>query len=81
MIGVSSVRAVMPLKTRRVESWSLWHGVKDRSWVASSLTVFKNYEVTYPANKQTKEEVARVGLNKSLEHSLQHVGVHYPAQR
>ncbi|PRD35158.1 UNVERIFIED_CONTAM: hypothetical protein NCL1_12441 [Trichonephila clavipes] len=36
---------------------------------------------TYPSNKQTKEEVACVGLNKSHEQSLQHVGVHYPAER
>ncbi|GFY05693.1 uncharacterized protein TNCV_4403601 [Trichonephila clavipes] len=35
---------------------------------------------TYPANKQSKEEVACVGLNRSLEQSLQHMGVHYPAE-
>ncbi|GFV76629.1 hypothetical protein TNCV_4728491 [Trichonephila clavipes] len=37
--------------------------------------------VTYPAIKQVKEEVACVGMNRSLEQSLQHVGVHYPAGR
>ncbi|GFW36656.1 hypothetical protein TNCV_1956561 [Trichonephila clavipes] len=30
---------------------------------------------------QAKEEVACVGLNIRLEQSLQHVGVHYPAER
>ncbi|GFT60397.1 uncharacterized protein TNCV_4971641 [Trichonephila clavipes] len=35
----------------------------------------------YPENKQAKEEVAYVGLNRTLEQSLQHVGVHYPAER
>ncbi|GFX46407.1 hypothetical protein TNCV_238691 [Trichonephila clavipes] len=38
-------------------------------------------QATYPANKQAKEEVACVGLNRSLEQALQHVGVHYPAER
>ncbi|PRD34133.1 UNVERIFIED_CONTAM: hypothetical protein NCL1_15552 [Trichonephila clavipes] len=38
-------------------------------------------KVTYPANKQTKKEIACVGLNRSLEQSLQHVGMHYPAER
>ncbi|GFX75801.1 hypothetical protein TNCV_2237731 [Trichonephila clavipes] len=33
-----------------------------------------------PRNKQGKEEVARVGLNKSLEQSLQRVGVYYLAE-
>ncbi|GFU91261.1 hypothetical protein TNCV_4925911 [Trichonephila clavipes] len=37
--------------------------------------------VTYPAKKQAKEEVAFVGLNRSLEQSSQHVSVHYPAER
>ncbi|GFV23755.1 hypothetical protein TNCV_959491 [Trichonephila clavipes] len=37
--------------------------------------------MTYPANKLAKEEVACVGLNRSLEESLQHVGVHYPAEK
>ncbi|GFX66901.1 uncharacterized protein TNCV_999401 [Trichonephila clavipes] len=36
---------------------------------------------TYPGNKLPKEEVACVGLNRSLEQYLQHVGVHYPAER
>ncbi|GFW45197.1 uncharacterized protein TNCV_716991 [Trichonephila clavipes] len=36
---------------------------------------------TCPANKQTKEDVACVGLNRSLEQFLQNVGVHYPAER
>ncbi|GFX37247.1 uncharacterized protein TNCV_995221 [Trichonephila clavipes] len=31
-------------------------------------------------DKQVKEEVACVGLNRSLEQSLQHVGMHYPAE-
>ncbi|GFW04844.1 uncharacterized protein TNCV_4880791 [Trichonephila clavipes] len=38
-------------------------------------------QATYPTNKQDKEEVACVGLSRSLEQSLQHVGVHYPAER
>ncbi|PRD20770.1 UNVERIFIED_CONTAM: hypothetical protein NCL1_53670 [Trichonephila clavipes] len=33
------------------------------------------------ANKQVKEEVACVGLNRSLEQSFQHVDMHYPAER
>ncbi|GFV51559.1 uncharacterized protein TNCV_3260991 [Trichonephila clavipes] len=36
---------------------------------------------TYPAKKQAKEEGACVGLNRSLEQSLKHVGMHYPAER
>ncbi|GFU23393.1 uncharacterized protein TNCV_2369291 [Trichonephila clavipes] len=36
---------------------------------------------TYPANKQDKEEVACVGMNRNLKQSLQHGGVHYPAER
>ncbi|GFY23089.1 hypothetical protein TNCV_3763291 [Trichonephila clavipes] len=36
---------------------------------------------SYPANKQAKEEVACAGLNRSLGQSLQHLGVHYPAER
>ncbi|GFW21762.1 hypothetical protein TNCV_2529602 [Trichonephila clavipes] len=36
---------------------------------------------TYEPNKQAKEEVACVGLNRNLEQPLQHVGVHYPAER
>ncbi|GFW99200.1 uncharacterized protein TNCV_3009681 [Trichonephila clavipes] len=32
-------------------------------------------------NKQAKEEVACIELNRSLEQSLQHVDVHYPAER
>ncbi|GFU22093.1 hypothetical protein TNCV_4300741 [Trichonephila clavipes] len=38
-------------------------------------------KATYPVNKQSKEEVAYAGLNRSLEQSLRHVGVHYPAER
>ncbi|GFW87188.1 uncharacterized protein TNCV_5125421 [Trichonephila clavipes] len=38
-------------------------------------------KVTYPANKQAKEEVACVGLNRSLKQSSKHVGVHYPSER
>ncbi|GFU86545.1 uncharacterized protein TNCV_4479811 [Trichonephila clavipes] len=34
-----------------------------------------------PFNKQANEKVVCVGLNRSLEQSLQHVGVHYPAPR
>ncbi|PRD30010.1 UNVERIFIED_CONTAM: hypothetical protein NCL1_27695 [Trichonephila clavipes] len=36
---------------------------------------------THPANKQAKEEVACVRLNRRLGQSLQHVGVYYPAER
>ena len=36
---------------------------------------------THPANKQAKEEVVCVGLNRRLEQSLKHVGMHYPAGR
>ncbi|GFW33904.1 hypothetical protein TNCV_3589891 [Trichonephila clavipes] len=35
---------------------------------------------TYPANKQAKEEVACVGLKRSLEF-VQHMGVEYPVER
>ncbi|GFW90232.1 uncharacterized protein TNCV_2120991 [Trichonephila clavipes] len=35
---------------------------------------------TYSANKQAKE-VSCVELNRNLKQSLQHVGVHYPAER
>ncbi|GFW12627.1 hypothetical protein TNCV_818791 [Trichonephila clavipes] len=38
-------------------------------------------EATYPANKQAKEEVACVGLIRSLEQFLRHMSVHYPAER
>ncbi|GFV17579.1 hypothetical protein TNCV_4406171 [Trichonephila clavipes] len=31
--------------------------------------------VTYSANKQAKEEIACVGLNRSLEQALEHMGV------
>ncbi|GFX41654.1 hypothetical protein TNCV_3110501 [Trichonephila clavipes] len=37
--------------------------------------------VTYPANKQAKEEVAFVELNRSLEQSLQHLDVHCPVEK
>ncbi|PRD27031.1 UNVERIFIED_CONTAM: hypothetical protein NCL1_36449 [Trichonephila clavipes] len=37
--------------------------------------------VTYPVKKQANEEVVCVGLNRSLEQSLQHVGMHYSARR
>ena len=33
------------------------------------------------ADKQAKKGVACVGLNKNLVQSLQHVSVHYPAER
>ena len=36
---------------------------------------------TYPGNKQTKDEIACVGLNTSLEQTLKDVGVHYSAKR
>ena len=36
---------------------------------------------TYPTNKQAKEEIACVGLDRSLEQCLQHVGLHYSAER
>ncbi|GFX87174.1 hypothetical protein TNCV_2059451 [Trichonephila clavipes] len=36
-------------------------------------------KATYPENKQAKEE--EVGLNRSLEQSLQHVDMQYPAKR
>ena len=35
----------------------------------------------YPANKQAKEKVACLGLNRSLEPSLQHTGMQYSAER
>ena len=38
-------------------------------------------QVTYPANKQVKEEVAYFELNKILKQYLKHVNVHYPAER
>ncbi|GFV95872.1 hypothetical protein TNCV_1729221 [Trichonephila clavipes] len=38
-------------------------------------------KATYPANKKAKEEVVCAGLNRNVEQSLQHVGVHYPAER
>ncbi|GFV53900.1 uncharacterized protein TNCV_166671 [Trichonephila clavipes] len=38
-------------------------------------------KTTYPANKQAKEEVACVGRNRSLQRSLQHMRVRYPAER
>ena len=37
--------------------------------------------VTYQVNKQAKEEVACVGLNRSLEQPLQHMGMQYPGER
>ncbi|GFV48343.1 hypothetical protein TNCV_2479081 [Trichonephila clavipes] len=37
-------------------------------------------KVTYPENQLSKEEVACVKLKRSLEHYLQHVGVHYPVE-
>ena len=38
-------------------------------------------KATYLVKKQAKEEVALVGLNRSLKQSLQDVDVHYPAER
>ena len=37
--------------------------------------------VTHSANKQTKEELAYVMRNRSLEDSLQHASVYYFAER
>ncbi|GFX88842.1 uncharacterized protein TNCV_2575491 [Trichonephila clavipes] len=36
---------------------------------------------TYPANKPAMEEVACVGLNRSLGQSLEHLGMYYPIER
>ncbi|GFV32594.1 hypothetical protein TNCV_2960041 [Trichonephila clavipes] len=38
-------------------------------------------KTTYTVNKLAKEKVACVGLNRSLEQSLEHMGVLYPAER
>ncbi|GFY14408.1 hypothetical protein TNCV_1021731 [Trichonephila clavipes] len=60
----------------RSKSWSLetaGRGSLTRCQPTSQLA-------TYPVNKQAEEKVACVGLNKSLVQSLQHVGVHYPAE-
>ena len=37
--------------------------------------------VTYAANKPAKEEFACVVMNRNLEQSSQHVGMHYHAER
>ncbi|GFV50699.1 uncharacterized protein TNCV_2213621 [Trichonephila clavipes] len=49
--------------------------------ISNAAAAIREPPVTYPANKQAKGEVACVGLNRSLEQSLQHVGVYYPAER
>ncbi|GFW19607.1 hypothetical protein TNCV_1604991 [Trichonephila clavipes] len=46
----------------------------------NSTAIGRQGSARYPANKQTKEEVACVG-NRSLGQSLQLVGVHYLAER
>ncbi|GFU25840.1 hypothetical protein TNCV_5103861 [Trichonephila clavipes] len=52
---------------------------RDADHPNSTLIPHKSHK--YSVDKQAKEEVAGVGLNRSLEQSLQHVGVHYPSER
>ena len=54
---------------------------KDHERDADQPNPTRAKQTTYPANKQAKKEVACVGLNKSLKQSLQHVDVHYSAER
>ena len=48
---------------------------------AKQLNLTRALQGTYPTNKQTMEKVSCVMLNRSIKQSLQHMGVHYPAER
>ncbi|GFU34106.1 uncharacterized protein TNCV_3199101 [Trichonephila clavipes] len=54
------------------------HGSRTRHRPAKSHTCSVG---NITCDKQDKEGIASVGLNRSIEQSLQHVDVHYPAER
>ncbi|GFV55303.1 uncharacterized protein TNCV_5010501 [Trichonephila clavipes] len=76
LVGENSILLVCAAKVRLLKLQDADH---ERDADQPNLT--RVQWATYPTNNQAEEKVACVGLNRSLEQSLQHVGVHYPAKR
>ena len=53
----------------------------DHKQDADKLNPTHAQQATYTANKQSKEEVGCIELNRNFEQPLQHVGMHYAAER